>query len=109
MAKPTGFLEFNRTAPIERDPIERVNDWIEIYVHQPEPVLKEQGARCMDCGVPFCHTGPMLLQERSGCPISNLIPEWNDLVYRGLWREAYERLDKTNNFPEFTGRTSSSL
>lgn len=105
MAKPTGFLEFNRNAPLERDPVERVNDWIEIYVHQPEPVLKQQGARCMDCGVPFCHTGPTLIKERSGCPISNLIPEWNDLVYRGLWREAYERLDKTNNFPEFTGRT----
>ena len=105
MAKPTGFLEYNRTTPVERDPSERVSDWIEIYVHQPEPILKEQGARCMDCGVPFCHTGPMLTRERSGCPIGNLIPEWNDLVYRGLWREAYERLDKTNNFPEFTGRT----
>ena len=105
MAKPTGFLEYDRNAPLERDPVERVNDWIELYVHQPEPVLQQQGARCMDCGVPFCHTGETLIKERSGCPIGNLIPEWNDLVYRGLWREAYERLDKTNNFPEFTGRT----
>ncbi len=105
MAKPTGFLEFDRNAPLERDPATRVNDWIELYVHQPIATLKQQGARCMDCGVPFCHTGETLLAERSGCPIGNLIPEWNDLVYRGLWREAYERLEKTNNFPEFTGRT----
>ncbi len=105
MAKPTGFLEYQRHAPLERDPQERVNDWIELYVHQPDAMLKEQGARCMDCGVPFCHTGQVMNGGTSGCPINNLIPEWNDLVYRGLWQEAYERLDKTNNFPEFTGRT----
>lgn len=105
MAKPTGFLEYQRHAPLERDPQERVNDWIELYVHQPDAMLKEQGARCMDCGVPFCHTGQIIGGATSGCPINNLIPEWNDLVYRGLWHEAYERLEKTNNFPEFTGRT----
>lgn len=103
--KATGFMAFKRQAPIERDPLERVNDWIELYVHQPDDVLASQGQRCMDCGVPFCHTPQTKGRSTSGCPISNLIPEWNDLVYRGLWREAYERLDKTNNFPEFTGRT----
>src|SRR5689334_23539843 len=70
----------------------------------PEADLKKQGARCMDCGVPFCHTGQLISGMASGCPINNLIPEWNDLVYRGLWHEALERLHKTNNFPEFTGR-----
>jgi glutamate synthase (NADPH/NADH) small chain len=104
MAKPTGFLEYKRQGPQERDPAARVGDWLELYVHQPEETLRAQGARCMDCGVPFCHTGQMLNGMTSGCPINNLIPEWNDLVWRGLWREAYERLAKTNNFPEFTGR-----
>ena len=104
MSKATGFLTYQRQAPLERDPVERVNDWIELYVHQPEAVLKAQGARCMDCGVPFCHLGQVINGSTSGCPINNLIPEWNDLIYRGLWFEAYQRLDKTNNFPEFTGR-----
>src|SRR5258706_13999274 len=70
----------------------------------PEADLKKQGARCMDCGIPFCHTGQLVSGMASGCPIHNLIPEWNDLVYRGLWKEALERLHKTNNFPDFTGR-----
>jgi NADPH-dependent glutamate synthase beta subunit-like oxidoreductase len=69
----------------------------------PEDKLRTQGARCMDCGIPFCHTGTLISGMASGCPINNLIPEWNDLVYRGLWREALDRLHKTNNFPEFTG------
>ena len=69
-----------------------------------EKRLRQQGARCMDCGVPFCHTGKLITGMASGCPMNNLIPEWNDLVYRGLWREALERLHRTNNFPEFTGR-----
>src|SRR5262249_14686459 len=72
--------------------------------HGGEEMLRQQGARCMDCGVPFCHTGTVLAGMASGCPINNLIPEWNDLVYRGLWHEALDRLHKTNNFPEFTGR-----
>jgi glutamate synthase (NADPH/NADH) small chain len=104
MGKPTGFLEFQRELPKDRTPLERINDWKEIHLHQSEADLKKQGARCMDCGIPFCHTGQLVSGMASGCPIHNLIPEWNDLVYRGLWREALDRLHKTNNFPEFTGR-----
>ena len=104
MGKPTGFIDYQRELPTDRDPISRLGDWKEIHNHLPEAKLKEQGARCMDCGVPFCHTGTLISGMASGCPINNLIPEWNDLVYRGLWREALERLHKTNNFPEFTGR-----
>ncbi len=104
MGKPTGFLEFNRELPGDRSPLARTADWREFHDHMPEPKLREQGGRCMDCGVPFCHTGQLISGMASGCPINNLIPEWNDLVYRGLWQEALERLHKTNNFPEFTGR-----
>jgi glutamate synthase (NADPH/NADH) small chain len=104
MGKLTGFMEYERREPPGRDPKTRVRDWQEFHEHLPEPTLKEQGARCMDCGVPFCHTGTVLPGGASGCPINNLIPEWNDLVYRGQWREALARLHKTNNFPEFTGR-----
>ena len=104
MGKPTGFLEFQRELPKDRTPLERINDWKEIHLHQSEADLKKQGARCMDCGIPFCHTGQLVSGMASGCPIHNLIPEWNDLVYRGLWREALDRLHKTNNFPDFTGR-----
>ena len=104
MGKPTGFIEFHRELPKDRSPVERVGDWLEFHDHMPEDRLRSQGARCMDCGIPFCHTGSLLAGMASGCPINNLIPEWNDLVYRGLWKEALERLHKTNNFPEFTGR-----
>ena len=104
MGKPTGFLEFQRELPKDRTPLERLTDWKEIHLHQSEADLKKQGARCMDCGIPFCHTGQLVSVMASGCPIHNLIPEWNDLVDRGLWREALDRLHKTNNFPEFTGR-----
>jgi glutamate synthase (NADPH/NADH) small chain len=104
MGKPTGFLETNRELPRDRSPRERVGDWLEFHDHLPEEKLRAQGARCMDCGIPFCHNGTLLAGMASGCPINNLIPEWNDLVYRGLWKEAFERLHKTNNFPEFTGR-----
>ena len=104
MGKPTGFIEFERELPPDRAPLSRLKDWKEIHLHLPEATLKAQGARCMDCGVPFCHTGKLVSGMASGCPVNNLIPEWNDLVYRGLWREALERLHKTNNFPEFTGR-----
>ncbi|MGH7422291.1 MAG: glutamate synthase subunit beta [Candidatus Methylomirabilales bacterium] len=104
MGKPTGFMEHPRELPADRPPAERIRDWEEFHLHAPEKTLKVQGARCMDCGVPFCHTGIILNGMTSGCPINNLIPEWNDLVYRGLWREALDRLHKTNNFPEFTGR-----
>jgi glutamate synthase (NADPH) small chain len=104
MGKPTGFLEFQREIPQDRSPLGRIADWREFHHHLPEADLKKQGARCMDCGIPFCHTGQLVSGMASGCPIHNLIPEWNDLVYRGLWKEALERLHKTNNFPEFTGR-----
>jgi glutamate synthase (NADPH/NADH) small chain len=104
MGKPTGFIEYLRELPVDRTPSERVRDWDEFHHHMEEKHLRQQGARCMDCGVPFCHTGKLISGMASGCPINNLIPEWNDLVYRGLWREALERLQRTNNFPEFTGR-----
>ena len=104
MGKPTGFMEYVRELPITRMPSERIRDWKEFHGHASEEKLREQGARCMDCGVPFCHTGEVINGMASGCPINNLIPEWNDLVYRGQWREAHHRLQKTNNFPEFTGR-----
>ncbi|MDJ0755093.1 MAG: glutamate synthase subunit beta [Ardenticatenaceae bacterium] len=102
--KATGFLTFNRQNLPERPPQERIKDWKEMYIPLPMAELQQQGQRCMDCGIPFCHTGETLNNMTSGCPLNNLIPEWNDLIYRGLWKEAYERLDKTNNFPEFTGR-----
>ncbi|MCC7419267.1 MAG: glutamate synthase subunit beta [Planctomycetaceae bacterium] len=104
MGKPTGFKEFVRETPAERDASLRILDWNEFHQHMPEADLRKQGARCMDCGVPFCHTGDLMANMATGCPVNNLIPEWNDLVYRGHWREALDRLHKTNNFPEFTGR-----
>lgn len=104
MGKPTGFIEFLRELPPEQMPIERIRNWDEFHLPMEEEKLRTQGARCMDCGTPFCHTGTIISGMASGCPVNNLIPEWNDLIYRGLWREALERLHKTNNFPEFTGR-----
>lgn len=97
-------MEFERNGTPSRDPKERVKDWNEFHEHQTEEKLQEQGARCMDCGVPFCQTGEEQGGKTMGCPIHNLIPEWNDLVYKGKWEEALHRLHKTNNFPEFTGR-----
>jgi len=97
MGKPTGFKEFQRATIPYRLPLVRIDDYQEIYTAPDVDHLTTQGARCMDCGVPFC-------QSTSGCPIDNLIPEWNDLVYRGRWEDALRRLEKTNNFPEFTGR-----
>jgi glutamate synthase (NADPH) small chain len=104
MGKPTGFMEYARSVSMVRPALERVADWREFHGHSDDAELQKQGARCMDCGVPFCHTGNVLAGAASGCPINNLIPEWNDLVYRGRWREAFDRLSKTNDFPEFTGR-----
>lgn len=97
MGKPTGFKEFERKAVPYRDPLARAGDFLEIYTDPAPEHLRTQGARCMDCGVPFC-------QSVNGCPIDNLIPEWNDLVYQDRWKDALQRLHKTNNFPEFTGR-----
>src|SRR5919198_620991 len=94
MGNPTGFLEIARVG-FERRPVEeRIQDWKEVYKDFPEDKLKAQASRCMDCGIPFCH---------EGCPLGNLIPDWNDLVYRGRWQEALAALHETNNFPEFTG------
>ena len=104
MGKPEGFIEYLRELPKDRSPAERTQDWKEFHLHMSDADLRKQGARCMDCGIPFCHTGTLLSGLASGCPIHNLIPEWNDLVYRGLWKEALDRLHKTNNFPDFTGR-----
>ena len=104
MGKLTGFLEFHRQAPKGRSPEERLRDWEEAHAEAGEELLRQQGSRCMDCGIPFCHTGKLIGGMASGCPIHNLIPDWNDLVYRGLWKEASIRLHQTNNFPEFTGR-----
>jgi glutamate synthase (NADPH/NADH) small chain len=104
MGKPTGFMEYTREVPADRAPLERINDWNEFHLHMPDEELRTQGARCMDCGVPFCHSGVLISGMASGCPINNLIPEWNDLIYRDFWHQALDRLLKTNNFPEFTGR-----
>jgi glutamate synthase (NADPH/NADH) small chain len=104
MGKATGFMEYTREEAVERDPLERLNDWNEHSAPFSDEALQRQGARCMDCGTPFCHMGTEINGLTSGCPIHNLIPEWNDLVYRGRWKEALDRLLKTNNFPEFTGR-----
>ncbi len=95
MGKPTGFIEYARELPPRRPVSERINDWFEVYHDFEEEKTRTQGARCMDCGLPFCHTG---------CPLNNIIPDWNDLVYHGRWREAIRVLHATNNFPEFTGR-----
>jgi glutamate synthase (NADPH/NADH) small chain len=104
MGKPTGFLEFERATIPDRAPLERIKDWKEIHDVRSDDAVKTQASRCMDCGTPYCHTGLMFGGMSSGCPINNLIPEFNDLVYRGRWDEALDRLLKTNNFPDFTGR-----
>jgi len=95
MGELGAFLKIHRVGFDKRDPEQRVHDYKQYFVLQPESELRKQGARCMDCGIPFCH---------EGCPLGNLIPDWNDLVYRGKWREAIDQLHATNNFPEFTGR-----
>ncbi|MCM3086466.1 glutamate synthase subunit beta [Bhargavaea ginsengi] len=104
MGSATGFIDYRRIAGNYRDTEERIKDWKEISVLPPDRILREQASRCMDCAVPFCQNGSELAGMTTGCPIYNLIPEWNDLVYRGRWKEAYERLSRTNPFPEFTGR-----
>lgn len=105
MGKPTGFLEQDRQNAHDRDPIARLGDWKEVHEEMPENEIKAQASRCMDCGVPFCHAGDSAhFTGIAGCPVNNLIPEWNHLVYKGRWKDALGRLMKTNNFPEFTGR-----
>src|SRR5262245_56831377 len=95
MGDITGFMKYRREVAADRSVEERVRDWQEIPLEMPPQQLREQGARCMDCGIPFCHTG---------CPLGNIIPDFNDLVYTDRWQEAIRRLHATNNFPEFTGR-----
>jgi glutamate synthase (NADPH) small chain len=104
MGKLLGFLEFERLLPADRDPLERIRDWEEIHNALPTKEQKEQAARCMYCGIPFCHSGLMIGGAVSGCPLNNLIPEWNDLLYREQWNAAADRLLRTDSFPEFTGR-----
>ena len=102
MGKPTGFLEYERKGNAETPPLERIKDFHEFHVPMPEEERRRQAARCMDCGVPFCQSGMMIGGMASGCPLNNMCPEWNDLIYVGNYKEALGRLLKTNNFPEFT-------
>lgn len=109
MGKPTGFLEYNREVSTAQQPEERIKHFNEFHEHLPIEKQQLQGARCMDCGVPFCQSGMTLCGMTSGCPLHNLVPEWNELVYTGNWMQAYKRLLKTNNFPEFTSRVCPAL
>ena len=109
MGKPTGFMEYQREVSKEQDPKKRIKHFHEFHEHLPMEKQRLQGARCMECGVPFCQSGMTICGMTSGCPLHNLIPEWNDLVYTGNWEQAYNRLKKTNNFPEFTSRVCPAL
>lgn len=109
MGKPTGFMEYEREVSREQEPKERIGHFREFHEHLPLEKQRLQGARCMECGVPFCQSGMMISGMASGCPLHNLIPEWNDLVYHGNWEQAYYRLKKTNSFPEFTSRVCPAL
>lgn len=109
MGKPTGFMEYKREVSAAAEPLERIKHFREFHEHLPREKQQLQGARCMECGVPFCQSGMMLCGMASGCPLHNLIPEWNDLVYHGNWEQAYKRLKKTSSFPEFTSRVCPAL
>lgn len=109
MGKPTGFMEYKREVSKDVKPKERIKNFREFHEHLPREKQQLQGARCMECGVPFCQSGMTICGMTSGCPLHNLVPEWNDLVYTGNWQEAYSRLHKTNNFPEFTSRVCPAL
>ena len=109
MGKPTGFLEYNRKDADAFPVKERICNYNEFHTPLSEKEQRKQAARCMECGVPFCQSGMMIGGMISGCPLGNLIPEWNDLVYRGAWELAYKRLRLTNNFPEFTSRVCPAL
>ena len=109
MGKPTGFLEYDREVSKAVKPHERIKNFNEFHTPLSRDHQQEQAARCMECGVPFCQSGMTLMGMTSGCPLHNLVPEWNDLVYTGNWKQAYNRLKKTNNFPEFTGRVCPAL
>ena len=105
MGKPTGFLEYDRVTSTAEEPEQRIKHFNEFHKHLPKEEQQKQGARCMECGVPFCQAGMTIAGMTSGCPLNNLVPEWNDLVYTGNWERAYNRLKKTNNFPEFKPST----
>ena len=110
MGKPTGFLDYEREDARAESPKERIKHFNEFHIPLSREEQQKQGARCMDCGVPFCQSGKVLLNGMaSGCPLNNLVPEWNDLIYTGNWEQAYLRLKKTNPFPEFTGRVCPAL
>lgn len=109
MGKPTGFLDYNREVSVAELPKDRIGHFREFHTHLSKEKQRKQGARCMDCGVPFCQAGMMIAGMMSGCPLHNLVPEWNDLVFHGNWEQAYRRLKKTNNFPEFTSRVCPAL
>ncbi|MBR0141916.1 MAG: glutamate synthase, partial [Ruminococcus sp.] len=109
MGKPTGFLEYSRTENAGTEPLERIKNFNEFHTPLDEDSRCKQAARCMDCGVPFCQNGKMLGGMISGCPLNNLVPEWNDLIYHGNKEQALERLLMTNNFPEFTSRVCPAL
>ncbi len=109
MGKPTGFMEYKREVPKDIVPKDRIRNFNEFHEHLSMEKQQLQGARCMECGVPFCQSGMTLCGMTSGCPLHNLVPEWNDLVYTGNWEQAYKRLVKTNNFPEFTSRVCPAL
>ncbi|MGN0481778.1 MAG: glutamate synthase subunit beta [Lachnospiraceae bacterium] len=109
MGKPTGFLEYERETSVSVKPKERIKNFNEFHIPLSEEQQRRQSARCMDCGVPFCQAGMMIKGMASGCPLNNLIPEWNDLLYNGNWQQAYNRLKKTSNFPEFTSRVCPGL
>lgn len=109
MGKPTGFMDYERKVAESKDPKERIKDWNEFHTPLSKEEQETQGARCMNCGVPFCQSGIIINGGATGCPLNNLIPEWNDLIYRGLWKEAADRLMKTSCFPEFTGRVCPAL
>lgn len=110
MGKATGFMEYKREIAPDRDISVRVKDWREVHqMYKDEQTARMQGARCMDCGVPFCQTGMFLGRGATGCPLANLIPEFNNLIYQGRWQDAFDRLHKTNGFPEFTGRVCPAL
>ena len=109
MGKPTGFMEYDRQTAKEEAPKERIKNFKEFHTPLSQEEQRKQGARCMACGVPFCQSGMDILGMTSGCPLHNLVPEWNDLIYTGNWEQAYSRLKKTNNFPEFTARVCPAL
>ena len=109
MGKPTGFMDYERETSVAVSPKNRIKNFNEFHTPLSKEEQERQGARCMNCGVPFCQAGMTIAGATSGCPLNNLVPEWNDLIYHGNWEQAYNRLHKTNNFPEFTSRVCPAL